>query len=129
MIYSRLDEVNVCDVGGPGSGATRPYTSRTSGTENDSPWARRAVYRQARRGNSAGEREDAGDQALNKQRAKRTLNFTARQTEATRYGRDWGLGDLVTVEFLGRSYDKKVVGITVGLGASDESIRVETEDA
>jgi hypothetical protein len=130
MAYSRLDEVNVCDVGGPSQGAARVYTSRTSGTENDSPWARRAVFRDARNAHTAGERQDIGDQTLNAQRSKRALTFNARQTKATRYGRDWDLGDLVTVEFLGRSYDKKIVGVTIGVSENgDETISVEAEDA
>jgi len=130
MTYSRLDEVNVCDVGGPGSGATKVYTSRTSGTEIDSPWARRSVFRNAGNAHTLVERQDAADQTLNEQRSKRVLSFDAKQTTATRYGRDWDIGDLVTVEFLGRSYDKKIVGVTIGMGASgNESISVEAEDA
>ena len=131
MMYSRLDDVNVCDVGGPGKGPARIYISRTSGTDSDSPWARRAVFRAERSGqvSSTGELEDAGDKVLEKQQAKRELSFNARQTTATRYGRDWDVGDLVTVQFMGRSYDQKIVGVTIGLGEDGESIRVETKDA
>jgi hypothetical protein len=131
MIFSRLEEANVCDVGGPGKGDARIYASRTSGTENDSPWARRAVFRTAAASqiNSTGELEDLADATLDRQRAKRILTFNARQTTATRYGRDWDVGDLVTVGFLGRSYDKKIVGVTIGLGeGGNETIFVETED-
>lgn len=129
MIFSRLAEVNVCDVGGPGAGVTRPYTYRTSGAELDSPWARRAVFRNATNTATAAGREDKADETLNKQRARRELSFDAKQTTATRYGRDWDVGDLVTVKFLGRSYDKKILGVTIGVDADgNESITVETKD-
>jgi hypothetical protein len=132
MIFSHLDAVNVCDIGGPGKGISRIYAYRTSGTENDSPWARRAVFRNASSSqvNSIGELEDIADGVLEKQGVKRELIFDAKQTDATRYGRDWDVGDLVTVEFLGRSYDQKIVGVVIGLSASgDETITVEAQDA
>jgi len=134
MAYSLLEEVNTCDVGGPGKGIARIYTSRTSGAELDSPWARRAVYRNAPSSqiSSTDELDDAGDKTLNEQRAKRTFTFDAIQTEATRYGRDWIVGDLVTVEFLGRSFNKKIVGVTIGVssgGDGKETISIEAQDA
>lgn len=130
MTFSRLAEVNICDVGGQGAGIARVYSYLTSGTEADSPWARRAVFRDARNEGTAAGREAKADEVLNKQRARRVLTFNARQTTATRYGRDWDIGDLVTVEFLGRSYDKKVVGVTLSVSSDgDETIAVESEDA
>jgi hypothetical protein len=131
MMYSRLGEVNVVDVGGPGKNDARIYVSRTSGAESDSPWARRAVFRNGSSANndSTAKLQDIGDNTLDKQRSRRVLTFNAKQTTATRYRRDWDLGDLVTVEFLGRSYDKKIVGVTIGLNAEgDETISVEAQD-
>ena len=69
--FSRLDEVNICDVGGPGAGTDRIYVPRTSGRENDSPWARRVVFRDAKDANSAAERNARGDETLNAQRAEK----------------------------------------------------------
>lgn len=132
--YSRLDEVNVCDVAGPGKGISRIYRSRTSSAELDSPWARRSVVRDARSSqiSSTGELDDIGDRVLNEQRSKRTFTFDVIQTEATRYRRDWDIGDLITVEPPGRSFNKKIVGVTIGVtsgGDGKETISVEAEDA
>ena len=134
MTWSRLDEVNVCDIGGPGKGISRIYASRTSGTELDSPWARRAVFRNgsSSENNSTGQLEDIADETLEKQRSKRGFTFDVIQTESTRYGRDWIVGDLVTIKFLERSYNEKIVGVTVGVssgGDGKETISVEAQDA
>jgi len=129
MTYSRLDEVNICDVGGQNTGAARAYSYCTSGAEADSPWARRGVFRNASNEGTAAGREAKANETLHKQRSRRVLTFDTRQTEATRYGRDWGVGDLVTVEFLGRSYDEKIIGVTCSVdGVGDETISVEAED-
>jgi hypothetical protein len=129
-VYSRLDEVNVCDVGGPGEGAARSYTTRTTGAEGDSPWARRAVFRDARNAASATEEADKAWETLNKQEAKRTFTFDARQTPATRYGRDWNLGYLVTVNWRTFSAAQKIRGVQVTMNqAGNETIRPEMEDA
>ena len=70
-----------------------------------------------------------GDAILDKQRAKRTIQFDAQQTIATRYGRDWDLGDLVTVKLRGMTWNQKVVGVFVTLDANGtETIRPECED-
>lgn len=132
--YSRLEEVNVCDVAGPGKGISRIYRSRTSGAELDSPWARRSVVRDARSSqiSSTDELDDVGDKVLNEQRSKRVLTFDAMQTPATRYGEHWDIGDIVTIEPPGRSFDKKIVGVTIGVssgGDGKETISVEAEDA
>lgn len=117
-IYSRLDEVNVVDVGGPSGGAARPYTTRTSGAAGDSPWARRAVFRDGSNEDTATARNAEGDSVLDKQRALRKFSFNTRQTAATRYGRDWGLGDLVSVERRDATRTQKVSGVRVTLSAN-----------
>ena len=126
--YSRLDEVNVVYVLGQGTGENRAVEVVTSGAENDSPWARRAVARDAR---------DATDDmlpargyaTLYEQRAKRTMSFDARQTVACRYGRDYGLGDLVTTEFRGTTLDQKIIGMRVAMNSdSVETVQPEVEE-
>lgn len=128
-LNSRVDEVNVCYVLGQGNGSLRTVRTVTSGTETDTPWARRSVSRDIRNTNDTGALDDKGNETLNKQRSRRTLEFDARQTPATRYGRDWFLGDLVTVKFRGLSQTKKIVGVRVGLDADgNETIKLECED-
>ena len=126
--YSRLDEVNVVYVMGQGTGDDRSVEVVTSGAELDSPWARRAVSRDAR---------DATDDmlpargyaTLYEQRARRTLRFDARQTAACRYGRDWDWGDLVTTEFRGTMLDQKVIGVQVTMSSDGvETVQPEVEE-
>lgn len=127
--YSRLDEVNVVYVLGQGSGSLRTVVTRTSGTESDSPWNRYAVSRDARRTVDATELNQKGDAVLDKQRAKRIITFDAQQTPASRYGRDWDLGDLVTVKMRGMEWTQKIVGVFVTLDASgNETIKPELQD-
>jgi len=127
--YSRLDEVNLASIGGPGVGTARAYTQRTSGTELDSPWARRSVFRKATSAHTVTERETKADSILNKQRAKRMFSFSVMQTDAIRYGVNWDLGDLVTVKFKGYTFTQKITGVRVSLSQDGtETIQPETED-
>lgn len=126
--YSRLDEVNAVYVLGQGTEDTRTIETVTSGAELDSPWARRAVSRDARDATDD-MLEARGYATLYEQRAKRTMTFDARQTVACRYGRDWTMGDLVTVEFRGMTLDQKVIGVQVSLTSGGvESVQPEVEE-
>jgi hypothetical protein len=118
-----------CTRWGRGRGALQKVRTAVDGTLlNLSPWARRAVARSAGNSNSDAELDDQGEAALAEQRPIRRISFNVRQTVGTRYGRDWDMGDLVTVAYLGREYPMKVVGVTVS-GSSDgaESITPEFE--
>ena len=127
--YSRLDEATHCDVLGGGQGASRLIETSTSGGETDSPWARRAVARDARDEIDPTILQDRGEETINKQLPRRSFTFDAIQTRATRYGRDWRVGDLVTLTYRGRDIDQKIVGVTVSMGEDGkEDIAVETED-
>ena len=53
-------------------------------------------------------------QAPDKKRSRKTLVFRALQTAATRYGRDYGLGDLATYEESnGAEHDMKIVATDI----------------
>ena len=126
--YSRLVEVNVVYVLGQGTGADRAIMTVTSGAEGDSPWARRAVSRDARDAPIAA-LPARGYATLYEQRARRTMSFQALPTPACRYGRDWDWGDLTTVEFRGMTLDQKIVGVRVGMSSDGvETVQPETED-
>jgi len=127
--YSHLDEVNAAYVLGQGVGALQKVrTAADAALLALSPWARRAVTRSSRNSYSDDEMDALGAATIAKQRPKRTLSFTARQTPATRYGRDWDLGDLVTAVYLGREHNLKVVGVTVGWSSDGrETITPELE--
>ena len=95
-----------------------------------SPWARRAVFRDDKNESVVAALNAEGDSELAKQEPKRHFEFSARQTAATRYGRDWNMGDLVTVEHRGEDIDQKIVGVYVSVSESgEENIQPEVEDA
>ena len=126
--YSRLDEANVVYVLGQDAGAARAVEVVTSGAETDSPWARRAVSRDARDAEDD-MLEARGYATLYEQRAKRTMRFDARQTVACRYGRDWDMGDLITVEFRAMTFDQKITGAHVAMSSDGvETVQPEIED-
>ena len=133
-LLSRLEEVNVVYGLGSGVGAVRLLASSAdAGALAVSPWARRAVTRQM--SNGAQDLADCqllGQRFLAEQRARAQLTFVARQTAATRYGRDWDWGDLVTALYTktGLQADFKIVGVAVAVNAAgEETITPEVEDA
>ena len=130
LSYSRSDEVNVVYVGGQGVGAARNYVTQSTTAINDSPWSRRAVFRDAKNTPTVAGLEDTGDEILEKQKSVVAISFDIKQTTATRYGVHWDYGDLVTVEFRGQDFDKKIVGVTVTLSSDGkETIKPEVENA
>ncbi|MBD3319914.1 MAG: hypothetical protein GF350_02345 [Chitinivibrionales bacterium] len=113
--YSRLDEANVVTGIGEGYRRTRKTFRMSSGHEDDSPWARRHVVRNIQK--SATDIQMQGDliDALERGKPSELMEVTVKQTKATRWKRDWDLGDLVTTEVRGREVDQKIVGVQVGL--------------
>ena len=129
-VYSHLDEVNVVYVLGQGEGELRkvvPVLDTNAATAT--PWSRRAITRAAAFDDNTDDKmEVIGESVLDEQKAKRYTTFTAKQTRATRYGRDWNWGDLVTVRFRGMEFGQRITGVQVGLNREgEERIQPETE--
>lgn len=126
--YSFLDELNAIYVLGQGPGSLQKIRTRADNTRLDySPWNRRAVARKVSSSNNT-ELDTAGDGVIAGQRPIMRISFAVQQTRATRYIRDWDMGDLVTVEFRGQDVDVKVVGVTVGVTSDGkETITPEME--
>jgi hypothetical protein len=128
FINSKLAEVNTCYVLGEGVGTLRNVVTVTTAGEAHTPWARRAVSREARSNNNA-ELTAEGNKVLAEQESKRGITFTVLQTPAVRYGRDWFVGDLVTVKFRGLEFTQKVMGVRVSMSSSGvETIKPELRD-
>lgn len=128
-IYNRLNEVNTVDVLGVGKAGDRVVVTQTSGTESDSPWNTRSVAREQNNEWNTTILQDKADETLNRQRAKRVFRFDALQTQGLRYGRDWDMGDLVTLVYRGQQVDQKIIGVRVTLDSDGkEVVRPEVED-
>ncbi len=129
--YDRKNEINICHVLGQGSGEDRRVVTRTSGAESDSPWNARAVCRDARNTYETAALNRKGDEVLDKMRARVQTTVDVAQTVATRFGRDWDIGDLVTVRDTAFDFEatQKIVGVRVDL-ANDgtENIQAIMED-
>ena len=127
--YDRTSETNVCYVLGQGAGSERRIVTRTSGAETDSPWNRRATARDARNTYSDAALNDKGDEVIDKARARVRTQVDVAQTTATRFGRDWDIGDLVTLRYRNISVSQKVIGVRVEVtNDGSETIQTMMED-
>ena len=128
--FNRIDEVNIVNVLGSGLAAARTIETRQNAALlAGSPWARRAVARDARDTDVVARLQARGDAVLNEQEPKRDLSFGVLQTIATRYGRDWDLGDLVSVEYRGWRVDVKVTAVTVSMASDGAETIIPTVEA
>ena len=116
--YNALDEVNAVYVGGQGEGAARTYRTRVSAAATAFNWSRRAVFRDARDTNVAATLDARGDAELEAGRARYFASFKVVQTVATRYGRDWDMGDLICfTDEDGNDTDLKILGVNVSVNS------------
>ena len=126
--FNRINETNIVYVQGAGLTTTRlRRTRQNAALLAGAPWARRAVARDARDEDNNARLDERGDEVLEKQEPRRNLNFKARQTVATRYGRDWDFGDLVSVEYragaINYRVSVKITDVTVSMNSNgDETI-------
>ncbi len=128
--FNRIDEVNIVNVLGSGLAAARIIETRENAALlAGSPWARRAVARDARDTDIVARLQARGDAVLNEQEPRRDLFFGALQTKATRYGREWNLGDLVSVEYRGWRVDVKIIAVTVSLASDGTETITPTVEA
>jgi len=129
--YNALDVVNAVYVAGQGQGVLRNYRTRASADAAAFNWSRRAVFRDARDTNDNTTLDARGDAVLEDNRARYSASFEALQTTATRYGRDWDLGDLVRfIDDDGTATDLNIRGVQVSVDAEGvETItpQMETE--
>jgi hypothetical protein len=113
-------------VGGQGEAVERLFIERTSAgsLEAESLWGRRIErFQDARQAEDLSELEQVGDEALveNGQTIV-SLTVTPSDDVRMRYGRDWGLGDIVTV--VAGNIETTAVVTEVGLSIREDGVRV-----
>lgn len=113
----RLREKTVAIVGGAGEEASRTYAIVTGvnyAASND--------YEMFVNGRDKldAELEDTGDAALGKEQARRQVGGAISSSLGYIYGRDYNLGDLVSVEFAGAIETKKITSVSVEYGQSQK---------
>lgn len=126
----RLAESNVVVVQGSGDGSTKHTVTRTDPEAiNDSPWNRREVSRSASSQDFEYQLKDFGDQTLKELARKETISdCVPLQTPSSLYGKDYQLGDKVTVWFDDVKMDKRITSVTLEYSENGESITMELAD-
>jgi len=121
--YNRRDEKTVALVAGQGTESARETVTRT-GTDysasNDVEWFVDA------RNYASGALNAKGDEALDRKQARKVLTFDALRTPSCVYGSHYFLGDLVAARYRS-TFTQKIIGVTVSVKPSGESISIETE--
>lgn len=127
-------EQNYAYVGGEGQGIDRVIQEVANAEAiAKSPWGRKEVWVDGRQQNDTTGLIVLGNDELYKRRSKENFTFNIVQTTQTRWIRDWVLGDIITAEYQGYSFNKQIIeiGIRVTGGQSaqePEIITVELED-
>ena len=98
-------------IGGPGEGSAREISSASA-----SGWSQATHVEAFINGSNLkteAARTNAGAALIQERRAQRTVRADVVQTDALRYGRDYGLGDLVARRVFGVSEPVKISEVTV----------------
>lgn len=141
---SRLSEVTLVIVLGPGTEDTRYILTQTAPTVNDSPWnlietttdgsSISAVAPSDTGIDNTGTYESmvrAGQTALLSNRPQQAFTFDVLQTETLRYGRDYRVGDIITASLAtattsgGISQKQKIVGASIKIEKSTTAIKLD----
>lgn len=99
-----------------------------TGQQGRTPWAlREAVFSAARERTATG-LDDAGRERLQQLAAVDSLGGRILQRGEWLYGRDYFLGDTVTMSFGAFTADKRVVGVTITVADGEERVDLELAD-
>jgi hypothetical protein len=120
-------EPTVGVVAGQGQSEDRALVVRTG--PNHVAGFTREAFIDARDLSTTAALEDRGDQRLDEMKSRYTLDFTVRQTDSLKYGRDYFLGDLVAWRYEGLSGNQQVDSVEIELSdGRTEQITVELRD-
>lgn len=120
-------EPTVAVVAGQGQGDDRALVVRT-GPHYNSAFSRE-VFIDARDLSTTAALQDRGDQRLDEMKSRNVLDFTVKQTDGLKYGRDYFLGDLVSWRFSGLSGTQQVDSVEIELSdGKTEEIRIGLRD-
>jgi hypothetical protein len=136
-LLDRVSEANAVIVLGEGDGSTREVLTRSSGDVSSSPWNRREVSRPTHIAQIPGLSEEAaaelktfsmqqtGDEVLEEMQAKEVFSFSPLQQPATLYGKNYFLGDRVTVRYGDLLQHKRITSVRVTVQEGGEVIDME----
>lgn len=124
------DEATITIAGGQGTGSSRTIATATDITRTTaSPFGGVERFVQANTTEDATTLADVADAALRNGRPRRNVAGRIQETTGTRYGRDWGWGDQVTVQVDTISANARIDAVTVsvkgGVETIDAAIRID----
>lgn len=122
---SRTEEATVLIVVGQGQQSNRANLIDSSSDMLDSPWNQIEVVKDARQENQITGLAEVADQELQQLLKKESLVFDVLQQDTSRYGIDYDLGDLVTVEFAGVVRDLQITQVSVNIGGDDQTEKIQ----
>lgn len=127
-------EQNYAYVGGEGQGADRVIEEvANTPALTTSPWSRKEFFVESRQQSDESALIAAGKVELEKRKAKQKLTFNIRQTDSSRWIRDWNLGDLISAKYYTYTFDRQISEVS-GVVTSGQSaqayeiITVEMKD-
>lgn len=124
----RLDEVNAAIILGQGQELDRVVIERTSSATADSPLNRIESFRNANQEEDTAGLNAVGDAMLQDLQARETFFFKAMQIPSTLYGRDYFVGDLVTMRYKTIERNLKITAATIKVQEGIETIDIEVSD-
>lgn len=126
--YISSNEHNAVTVGGRGEGTDREIERDTDSVRIAlSPFNRRELFVDARNteeGDTAALQAEAKT-ALKNHRPREIFSARIRDTEAVKYGREYGFGDRIKAEFRGRAVDCRLDSVSVLVERGLETIQAE----
>lgn len=125
--YNAIDERTVAIVGGQGEEDARAVVVRT-GANYNAAYNAVETFVDGRNYTTTAGLNAQGDRQLSDSQARVSLEFDVLQTTATTYGQEYDLGDLVKAVFAEYSATKKIIGVSVSVTLSGETISVEVAD-
>lgn len=129
--FDRLKELNCCYVLGQGDGSTRKVIVRDVPTTiAASPYNLREASRPASKNEFEYQLKAFGDEFLEDSKAVEAITFNHLQQSSVIYGRDFFLGDKVTVHYQEEDFHKRIVGTSVSIkqGVEAETISLDFAD-
>lgn len=126
---NRNSEITAAIVLGQGQPGARVVIERTGTGIADSPWNRVESIRSANQEDTTAALDNVGDAILEKLQARETFRFDVIQTESSRYGRDYFVGDIVTARYKTIERDLQIVGVEIIVeGGRSETISITVAD-
>jgi len=123
--YSRESEANLVSVLGDGDGATREVQVRSLPSSADSPFNLREVSRP--QSGFENEMQVFGDEVLAELRARKTISFSPIQQSTCLYGKDYFLGDRISVNFRGETFSRRITEVSIDVTKGESISLVVSE--